>query len=46
MRILDASLDNTYVKAKPGDKKIRVQDEVYNYLKNDNEEYLKLNKKN
>ena len=45
MRILDAELVNEYVKPKPGDKKIRVQDEIYNYLKNDNEEYLKSNKK-
>ncbi|HWY12380.1 MAG TPA: polyphosphate kinase 1, partial [Bacteroidia bacterium] len=46
VRILDVSLENTYVKPKAGDKKIRVQDEVYNYLKNDNEEYLKSHKKN
>jgi hypothetical protein len=29
------------VKAKPGQKKIRVQDEIYNYLKQDKEVYLK-----
>jgi polyphosphate kinase len=45
VRILDENLENKYVKAKPGDKKIRVQDEVYNYLKNDNEEFLKSTKK-
>lgn len=45
VRILDSTLSNEYVKAKPGEKKIRVQDEVYNYLKNDNEEYLKSHKK-
>ncbi len=45
VRILDKNLENNYVKPKPGEKKIRVQDEVYNYLKNDNEEYLKSNKK-
>jgi polyphosphate kinase len=45
VRILDANLENNYVKPKPGEKKIRVQDEVYNYLKNDNEEYLRTVKK-
>ncbi len=45
VRILDSTLANEYVKPKPGEKKIRVQDEVYNYLKNDNEEYLKSHKK-
>lgn len=45
VRILDEKLENNYVKPKPGEKKIRVQDEVYNYLHNDNEEYLKSHKK-
>ncbi|MBP7808419.1 MAG: polyphosphate kinase 1 [Bacteroidia bacterium] len=45
VRILDSTFANEYVKPKPGEKKIRVQDEVYNYLKNDNEEYLKSHKK-
>lgn len=45
VRILDANLENHYVKAKPGEKKIRVQDEIYNYLKNKNEEYFKTHKK-
>jgi polyphosphate kinase len=45
VRILDSTLANEYVKPKSGEKKIRVQDEVYNYLKNDNEEYLKSHKK-
>jgi polyphosphate kinase len=45
VRILDASLDNAYKKPKPGEKKIRVQDEVYNYLKQDKENYLKTSKK-
>ena len=44
MRILDAHLENKYVVPKPGERKIRVQDEVYNYLKIDNEEYLKSHK--
>jgi hypothetical protein len=29
------------VKAKPGQKKVRVQDEIYNYLKLDIENYVK-----
>ena len=45
VRILDEKLENNYVKPKPGERKIRVQDEVYNYLQNDNEEYLKAHKK-
>ena len=45
VRILDEKLENNYVKPKPGERKIRVQDEVYNYLQNDNEEYLKALKK-
>lgn len=45
VRILDASLDNRYKTAKPGEKKVRVQDEVYNYLKVDKEDYFKTNKK-
>ncbi len=45
VRILDKDLENKYVKPKPGDKKTRVQDEIYNYLKEDNEQYLKSTKK-
>ena len=41
VRILDRLQQNIYVKAKPGQKKIRVQDEIYNYLKQDKEVYLK-----
>jgi polyphosphate kinase len=41
VRILDRLQQNIYVKAKPGQKKIRVQDEIYNYLKQDKEIYLK-----
>jgi polyphosphate kinase len=41
VRILDEKLENNYVKPKPGERKIRVQDEVYNYLSKDNEEFLK-----
>jgi polyphosphate kinase len=45
VRILDSNLINEYVKPKSGEKRVRVQDEVYNYLKNDNELYLKPRKK-
>lgn len=37
LRILDAKQENQYRKPKPGEKKIRVQDEVYNYLKKEKE---------
>jgi polyphosphate kinase len=33
VRIIDRKQENHYKKAKPGEKKVRVQDEVYNYLK-------------
>lgn len=45
VRILDESLGNKYVRPKPGEKRIRVQDEVYNYLNAINEDYLKVSKK-
>jgi polyphosphate kinase len=41
VRILDKKQENQYKKAKPGDKKVRVQDEVYNYLMKDNGKHLK-----
>ncbi|MES2763093.1 MAG: polyphosphate kinase 1 [Bacteroidota bacterium] len=41
VRILDRLQQNLYKKAKPGEKKIRVQDEIYNYLKKEKETYLK-----
>ena len=41
VRILDRLQQNLYKKAKPGEKKIRVQDEIYNYLKKDSETLLK-----
>lgn len=41
VRILDRLQQNLYKKAKPGERKIRVQDEIYNYLKKDKEVYLK-----
>ncbi len=41
VRILDRLQQNIYKNPKVGEHKIRVQDEVYNYLKNDKEQYLK-----
>ena len=40
VRILDRFQQNLYKKAKPGERKVRVQDEIYNYLKKDKESYL------
>jgi len=45
VRILDRLQQNLYKKAKPGERKIRVQDEIYNYLKKDREVYLKTKSK-
>lgn len=44
VRILDRLQQNLYKKPKLGEKRIRVQDEIYNYLKKDNESHLKLRK--
>lgn len=44
VRIIDRKQENAYKKIKAHEKIIRVQDEVYNYLKKDNEKYLLLNK--
>ena len=41
VRILDRLQQNLYKKPKPGERKIRVQNEIYNYLKKDKETYLK-----
>ena len=41
VRIIDRKQDNLYKKAKPGEKKVRVQDEIYNYLKNEGLMFLK-----
>ena len=41
VRILDRLQQNLYKKAKVGERKIRVQDEIYSYLKKDTESYLK-----
>jgi polyphosphate kinase len=42
VRIIDRKQDNLYKKPKPGQKRVRVQDEIYNYLKK--EQDLKQNK--
>jgi polyphosphate kinase len=44
VRIIDKKQENVYKKGKGSDKIIRVQDEVYNYLKKDTEKYLALHK--
>lgn len=41
VRILDRLQQNLYKKPKVGERKIRVQDEIYNYLKKDRDTYLK-----
>jgi polyphosphate kinase len=41
VRILDRLQQNLYVKPKQNEKKIRVQDEVYQYLLKDKETYLR-----
>lgn len=41
VRILDKLQQNLYKKPKPGERKIRVQEEVYEYLKREKELYLK-----
>lgn len=37
VRIIDRKQENHYKRAKPGEKKVRVQDEIYNYLKREKE---------
>jgi polyphosphate kinase len=44
VRIIDKKQENFYKKPKPGEKKVRAQDEIYTYLKNDNDKFLKINK--
>lgn len=41
VRILDRYQQNFYKKPKAGEAHVRVQDEIYNYLKKDKESYLK-----
>lgn len=40
LRIIDRKQQNLYKKPLPGEKKVRVQDEIYLYLKNEKENYL------
>ncbi|MBA3664102.1 MAG: polyphosphate kinase 1 [Bacteroidetes bacterium] len=42
VRILDKKQENVYKKPKPGEKKVRAQDAVYEYLKKDNEKFMSL----
>lgn len=44
VRILDKRQENKYKLAKPGEKKVRVQDAIYDYLKNDNEKNMAVKK--
>jgi polyphosphate kinase len=41
VRVLDRLQQNLYRKPKPGQRKVRAQDEIYNYLKKDNDSFLK-----
>jgi polyphosphate kinase len=41
LRIIDRYQENAYKKQQKGEKKVRVQDEVYNYLLEDTQKYLK-----
>lgn len=40
VRILDARQENRYKEQKPGEPKVRAQDEIYNYLKSEEESIL------
>ncbi len=40
VRILDKKQENIYKKAKPGEKKVRVQDAIYDYISKDKAKYL------
>ncbi len=46
VRILDTKQENIYKMPLPGEKKVRVQDEVYNYLKNDTHTFLRTKQRN
>ena len=41
VRILDRMQQNFYISPKLGERKVRVQDEIYNYLKKEKEAYVK-----
>jgi polyphosphate kinase len=43
VRILDKRQENEYKKPMKGEKRIRVQDEIYNYLLKDTQSYIKQN---
>jgi polyphosphate kinase len=43
LRIIDKKQENKYKIAKPGEKKVRVQDEIYNYLKKENDQKANTN---
>jgi len=38
VRIIDRKQDNLYKKPKAGEKRVRVQDEIYNYLKREHDQ--------
>ena len=40
VRIIDRKQENNYKKAKAGEKKVRVQDEIYNYFKREKDQQL------
>jgi polyphosphate kinase len=44
VRILDKKQENKYKQALKGEKKVRVQDEIYNYLLKDTNAFIKQNK--
>jgi polyphosphate kinase len=44
VRILDKKQENIYKKAKPGERKVRVQDEIYAYIQKDKEKHVTSNK--
>src|SRR5690606_2467147 len=41
VRILDSRQENRYRQPAPGEPRVRAQDEIYNYLKNEEESILK-----
>lgn len=46
VRILDRKQENLYKKAKPGERNVRVQDEIYYYFKNEKEKAESMKNKN
>ncbi|MBK9284446.1 MAG: polyphosphate kinase 1 [Sphingobacteriaceae bacterium] len=45
VRLIDKKQENIYKKTKRGEKRIRVQDEIYEYLKRDSAEFLNVKQK-